>query len=112
MIEKLQGRANNAVAVMKGGSAQAELSVDQATQAETSLEVVTTAVATINEMNMQIASAAEEQSAVSSEINRNVHNISQVSEDTAQGARQAASLSDAVRDESSQLLALMNKFRV
>ena len=112
MIEKLQGGANNAVTVMETGSSQAQLSVQQATQAEESLEVVTRAVATINEMNMQIASAAEEQSAVSAEINRNVHNISQGSEETAHGVRRATELSGAVTEESNQLLALMNKFRV
>ncbi len=112
MIEKLQGGAANAVAVMEGGSSQAQLSVQQATQAEESLHVVTKAVATINEMNMQIASAAEEQSAVSAEINRNIHNISQVSEETAQGVQRSTELSGSVTGESSQLLALMKKFRV
>jgi methyl-accepting chemotaxis protein len=112
MIEKLQGGAANAVAVMEGGSSQAQLSVQQATQAEASLEVVTKAVATINDMNMQIASAAEEQSAVSAEINRNIHNISQVSEETAQGVQRSTVLSGSVTGESNQLLALMKKFRV
>ena len=112
MIEKLQGGAANAVAVMEGGSSQAQLSVQQATQAEASLEVVAKAVATINDMNMQIASAAEEQSAVSAEINRNIHNISQVSEETAQGVQRSTELSGTVTGESNQLLALMKKFRV
>ena len=112
MIEKLQGGAANAVAVMEGGSSQAQLSVQQATQAEASLEVVTKAVATINDMNMQIASAAEEQSAVSAEINRNIHNISQVSDETAQGVQRSTELSGTVTGESNQLLALMKKFRV
>jgi methyl-accepting chemotaxis protein len=112
MIEKLQGRANNAVAVMEAGSSQAQLSVQQATQAEESLEVVTKAVATINDMNMQIASAAEEQSSVSTEISRNVHNINEVSENTAHSVRAAAELSGAVADRSNRLLALLNKFRV
>jgi methyl-accepting chemotaxis protein len=112
MIEKLQGGAANAVAVMEGGSSQAQLSVQQAVQAEASLEVVTKAVATINEMNMQIASAAEEQSAVSAEINRNIHNISQVSDETAQGVQRSTELSGTVTGESNQLLALMKKFRV
>ena len=111
MIEKLQRVAANAVVVMETGNAQAQLSVQQAMQAEESLEVVTKAVATINEMNMQIASAAEEQSAVSGEINRNVHNISQVSEDTAQGVQRSAALAGVVADESDQLLTLMSKFR-
>ena len=112
MIEKLQGGAANAVAVMESGSSQAQLSVQQATQAEASLAAVTKAVASINDMNMQIASAAEEQSVVSAEINRNIHNISQVSEETAQGVQRSTELSGAVTGESNQLLALMKKFRV
>ncbi|MEJ2652033.1 MAG: methyl-accepting chemotaxis protein [Gammaproteobacteria bacterium] len=112
LIENLQEVADKAVTVMEEGSAQAQSSVQQATQAEESLEVVTRAVATINEMNMQIASAAEEQSVVSGEINRNVHNISQVSEETAQGVQRSAALAGVVADESDQLLSLMNKFRV
>lgn len=108
LIENLQEVADKAVTVMEEDSAQAQLSVQQATQAEESLEVVTRAVATINEMNMQIARAAEEQSVVSGEVNRNVHNIREVSEETAQGVQRSAALAGVVADESDQLLRLMN----
>jgi len=112
MIEKLQGGASNAVTVMETGRAQAQRSVQQAMQAEVSLEAITKAVGTINDMNMQIASTAEEQSAVSAEIDRNIHNISQLSEETAQGVQKSFELSSAVTEESKQLQGLMKKFRV
>lgn len=112
MIERWQGGANNAVTVMEIARTQAQRSVQQASQAETSLEVITTAVGTINDMNMQIASAAEEQSAVSSEINRNIHNIGQVTEQTSQGVQRSTELCSEVMEESEHLQTLMKKFRV
>jgi methyl-accepting chemotaxis protein len=112
MIERLQTGANNAVTVMETGRTQAQRSVQQATQAEGSLEVITKAVGTINDMNMQIASAAEEQNSVSSEINRNIHNIGQVTEQTSQGVQESTALCGEVIKESKQLQALMKKFRV
>lgn len=112
MIERLQAGANNAVKAMDSGRSQAHRSVQQAADAEGSLEVITAAVGTINEMNMQIASAAEEQSAVSSEINRNVHNISEVTEETAKGVKQSTELCGEVMEESRQLQAQISKFRL
>lgn len=112
MIERLQSGANNAVTVMETGRTQAQRSVQQATQAEASLAMITDAVGTINNMNMQIASAAEEQSAVSEEINRNIHNINQVTDQTSQGVKQATELCGDVAEESKNLQSLMKKFQV
>jgi len=112
MIEKLQSGANSAVTVMETGRAQAQRSVQQATQAEASLEMITADVGTINNMNMQIATAAEEQSAVGEEINRNIHNINQVTEETSRGVKQSAELCGVVAEESKKLQLLMKKFQV
>jgi len=49
---------------------------------------------------------------VSEEINRNIHNISQVTEQTSQGVKQSTELCGDVMDESRQLQAQMSKFRV
>ncbi len=112
MIERLQSGANNAVKVMDSGRTRAQNNVQQATQAEESLEIITKAVGTINDMNMQIASAAEEQSSVSEEINRNIHNISQVTDETSKGVQQSTELCGEVMEESKQLQILMGKFQV
>ncbi|MDD3518845.1 MAG: methyl-accepting chemotaxis protein, partial [Chromatiales bacterium] len=76
MIEKLQKSADSAVRAMEEGKKQADESVREAARAGESLAAIAQAIQGINDMNTQIASAAEEQSAVSEEINRNIINIS------------------------------------
>jgi len=82
MIEALQSSAKQASSVMKQGLESAHSSVDTASKAGTSLESITQAVETITQMSSQIATAAEEQSAVSEEINRNIVNINMAAEKT------------------------------
>lgn len=63
-------------------------------------------------MNLQIASAAEEQSAVAEELNRNVAAIRGVTEaltDQADGSARAAAQLDALAQEQ---LALVEQFKV
>ena len=81
-IEQLQTSAKQAVDVMQSSQQKANVSVEQAQTAGNALEIITTEVSNINNMNTQIASAAEEQGAVSEEINRSVVNIRQVSDQT------------------------------
>lgn len=75
VIEKMQGSSLKAVAVMNEGKAQAETSVEQAQRAGDSLNAINLSVTKISDMNTQIATAAEEQSVVASEINRNFSQI-------------------------------------
>ena len=81
-IERLQSRAREAVKVMENGKLQATASVDQAASSGKALTNINTKIAIVHDMNNQIASAAEEQTAVAEEINRNIHNISVISEQT------------------------------
>jgi len=75
VIEKMQSNSINAVAVMNEGKTQAEISVEQAKSAGDSLYAINLSVTKISDMNTQIATAAEEQSVVASEINRNFSQI-------------------------------------
>lgn len=75
VIEKMQSSSLKAVAVMNEGKAQAETSVEQAQCAGDSLNAINLSVTKISDMNTQIATAAEEQSVVASEINRNFSQI-------------------------------------
>jgi len=112
MIEKLQSGAHNAVEVMENSRKQAQAGVEQANEAGQSLEAITRAVATITEMNTQIASAAEEQSAVSEEINKNVTSISQISEQTASGAEQTTTSANELARLASDLQNLVSQFKI
>ena len=112
MIEKLQSGARNAVSVMGKSQEQAQSGVDQAREAMQSLDAITRAVDTINEMNTQIASAAEEQAAVSEEINRNVTSISQISEQTASGTEQTTAAADELAKLAAELQQLISQFKI
>ena len=89
MIQKLQNAAGQAVGVMEQGQQAARSIVEQASHAGESLDSITRAVDTITAMTTQIATAAEEQSAVAEEINRNVVNISSLASQTHEAANTA-----------------------
>lgn len=112
MIERLQSGANQAVSVMEMGRSKAEESVEQAAKAGEALQSITSVVDNIKSMNMQIASAAEEQSATAEEINRNIVNISEVAQDTAGGSQQTASASEQLAKLASSLQTQVGKFKV
>ena len=112
MIERLQNGANQAVSVMEMGRAKAEESVEQAAKAGEALQSITSVVDNIKSMNMQIASAAEEQSSTAEEINRNIVNISEVAQETADGSSQTATASDQLAKLASGLQTQVAKFNV
>ena len=97
---------------MEQGRTQAHAGVEQAQVAAESLEAITRAVTTINEMNTMIASAAEEQTSVAEEMNKNIVNISQLSHDTAGAAEQTTSASTELSKLASQLESLVNQFKL
>lgn len=112
MIERLQQGAQNAVQVMQTSRERSQQSVEQAALAGNSLETITKAVTEISDMNIQIASAAEEQSSVSEEINRNVTNINQIVQETADGAQQTNTASGELSTLSNELQDLVHQFKI
>jgi len=112
MIERLQSGARDAVTVMEQGKSSAQSSVDQAGKAGHSLEVITQAVSTIHDMNTLIASAAEEQSAVAEEINKNVTNINMVAEDVTINVNKTSASGNELAMLASQLQESVGQFKV
>ena len=105
VIEKMQQSSVLAVTVMKEGKSQADLSVEQAKCAGESLKAINLSVTRINDMNIQIAAAAEEQSVVASEINRN---FSQITSSALKAEHEAVKITSA----SHQLEALAKKLEL
>ena len=112
MIERVQGGAARAVTAIESGRSRARVSVEQAGRAGVSLDAITGAVTSINDMNAQIASAAEEQSSVAEEMNRNIVSISNVAAETARGAEQTAREGDALARLASELQGLVGQFKL
>jgi methyl-accepting chemotaxis protein len=111
-IEQLQQKSRQAVAVMQQSREMAQVGVSQASTAGEALEDITRMIATITDQNAQIASAAEQQSAVSDEINRNVANISEGAHGTSSLANDALQSSSALLGVANQLKSAVGRFKV
>lgn len=86
MINRLEVGAKNAVSVMQSSKEKGVNTVKDIHQTDSSLAGIVNSIRTINDMNAQIASASEEQSAVTEEINRSITNIASVAQETQTGA--------------------------
>ena len=83
MIGSLKQGAENAVSSMHAGQAATGTGVESSQRTGASLTAITGQVERISDMNHQVATATEEQSAVTEEINRNVQGISDLARATA-----------------------------
>ena len=89
MISTLQGGARDAVMAMEQSSQHVEASVDHAQRAASALDGISQRVNQITAMSVQIATAVEEQSAVSEDINRNIVGIRNAGEATVTAGQQS-----------------------
>ncbi len=112
MIEMLQGTTSKAVGIMNDSRRLADTSVDDANSAAASLMQIHQAVESISDMATQIASAAEEQASVTSEITRNTVGIRDASNDLAQEAHEAASQAAELSQLSYQLDQEIRRFKL
>lgn len=111
-IERLQEGTRNAVTAMETGQNRAQNAGARAQEAGDALQRISRAVAGITDMNAQIASASEEQTSVSEEINRSLVTIHDASNNSAEGAEGIASASEELSRLSNDLQAMVSRFRV
>jgi methyl-accepting chemotaxis protein len=96
---------------MENGKLQAATSVEQTDSSGEALENINTKIAIVHDMNNLIASASEKQTAVAEEINRNVHNISVISEQTSDGAQKTSASCNDLLALSEQLKQTIGHFK-
>lgn len=112
IIERLQNASAHAVGVMQKSNNKAQKTVEQASLAGSSLEKIASAVSMINDMNTQIATAAEEQTLVAEEINKNVVSINNIGDGAANNAQLTAQSSNSLSNLSEQLRRLVSQFKI
>lgn len=112
VIEGLQRKSKDAMAVMDGSRERADNSVASADKVKDLLTGITDAVTMVLEMNVQIATAAEEQVAVTSEINQTVDGINSMSIETASDASKAKSEANNVTQLVNKMQTLTAQFKV
>ena len=110
LIAKLQRTAEEAVMTMEIGRKQADEGVERVQQADLALAGISDAVSNIADMADQIAAAAEEQSSVADEINRNITNIAHLSDQTSSEAQSSAVLSEALTATAQGQYSLVERF--
>ncbi len=111
MVLRLQSGASEAVKAMQQSNEKSELSVERATAAGKALGDITRAIGRINDMNSQIAAAAEEQSSVAEEINRNVATINELGQHTAEEAYRNGEISQELINEARRQQQLVAQFQ-
>lgn len=112
MVEGLQNSVAKTVEVMKRSHERADGTVERATRVADSLAAISSSVNTITEMSIQIATAAEEQSQVAEDINRNVNNISHMGEDNAALISSSSESARGLSHNVDGLVSLVSRFKM
>lgn len=112
MIERLQSATSEAVTSMNKGRDDVDATVEKAQVAHEALKGITDSVAEINDMNSHIATAADEQSSVTDDINRNVSTISTIAEQSAESSAQVKDSSENLAKLSLSLQQELRQFKI
>jgi methyl-accepting chemotaxis protein len=112
MIAKLQNGVGAAVKAMNSSHQMADNTVSESSKVQQALENILGAVGMIVDQNQQIATAAEEQTAVVLDIDQNIVQISHAGELTATGASQTEQASRELSALVTRLKDLAGAFRV
>ncbi|MFT0865133.1 methyl-accepting chemotaxis protein [Pseudomonas sp. CAM1A] len=112
LIASLQSGTERVAGVMDSSRALTDSSVELTRRAGDSLGTITRTVSSIQSMNQQIATAAEQQSAVAEEINRSVMNVRDISDQTSAASEETASSSVELARLGTHLQGLVGRFRL
>ncbi|MDH5785428.1 MAG: methyl-accepting chemotaxis protein [Chromatiales bacterium] len=112
MISRLQSDSQQAVAVMEQSRKHALKTTERSAEAGTSLEEITRSVGQITEMNAQIADSSQQQRTVAEELNRNIINITEIAEHSAEGGKRIDEANASLTGISSNLSKLVATFKL
>ena len=112
IIEGLQQGVKHAVSAMETNETSARSVVEEVHGVRDRLQQLSESIRTIDEMTTQIASASEEQSTVSEEINRNVQNISTVADESLSASGQVATASEQLSRLAAELRQRVERFQL
>lgn len=111
MIVAIQLRAEEAVSAMAQSASLAKISQQSTAEAGGALEKIAESVAAINDQNAVIASAAEEQTEVAREVDRNLLNIHSATLKAAESAAGIHRSSEDLKRLAGQLNRMVGQFR-
>ncbi|MCW8334816.1 methyl-accepting chemotaxis protein [Vibrio paucivorans] len=112
VIAKVQQGTQDVVEAIQEGNILANDSAQQVNQAVVELSHIFEAISAINDMNSQIVRAAEEQQAVSAEVNQSVSNIRDLSAQILSQAGESEAVGVQIEELSANQQKLVDQFKV
>lgn len=112
LITNLQKGSSNAVVMMDNSRTLADATLELVEEAYNELQAIARVVLEIQAMGAQIATAAEEQSLVAEEINRNVVNVNSAADQSSAAAEETAASSIELARLGQKLHNLVSRFKI
>jgi methyl-accepting chemotaxis protein/hemerythrin len=112
MIKAIQQETISAVSAMEDGVREVEQGTGEAARSGEALRKIQDEINALNLQVQQIATAAEEQTATTSEISNSMHQITDVAQDTVEGSRSTATEAQQMARLSDELQRLVGQFRL
>ncbi|MFH7345741.1 methyl-accepting chemotaxis protein [Pseudomonas syringae pv. tagetis] len=110
LISGVQQSTHQTASSLRHTATQANLTMEQAASTGEALKVIIHSTTTINDRNLLIASAAEQQAQVATEVDRNLSSIRDLSSQTASGAQQTTVASNALSMLATDLNLMVQRF--
>ena len=111
IIDTVQNGAVNAARAIESGQSRSEAGAEQVANAGAMLRQITASVESIRDMNRQIATAAEEQTAVAEDISRNLTEIASIASSNQEQVEQTEAASRDLHSLSAQLGDALQRLR-
>ncbi len=112
ILSRLTQDATSAVEVMESTKNSCQEAAEKTSRVTESLDIMSDSVVVINDLSSQIATASEEQSSVTEEINRNMCTIQATVQELTQNGVEAAESTRNLAAANEQLTALVGKFKL
>ncbi|MEL0636311.1 methyl-accepting chemotaxis protein [Marinomonas sp. TI.3.20] len=112
MITLLNTGTSSAVKAMTSSHQRSTEAVNQVKHEETSLENINLSVSKIRDMNDRISSTAEEQASVTSEVSRNVTNITEIASKTTESIHSISESAEQLANLATQLATKISYFKM
>ena len=112
MIKGIQQETKVAVSAMEEGVSEVEQGTGEASRSGEALRLIQDEINSLDMQVQQIATAAEEQTATTSEISGNIHSITDVAQNTVEGARKTTDAAQQLNRLAGELASLIGQFKL
>ncbi|MDD2735078.1 MAG: methyl-accepting chemotaxis protein [Desulfuromonadaceae bacterium] len=112
MIKAIQTETKDAVIAMEQGVAEVTKGSEKAADSGRALEQILEQINDVNSQIHQVATAAEEQTATTSEISNNMQQITEVVARTSRGAQESSAAASRLTDLADDLRRIVSQFKI